>query len=95
MGTSLTEKVIEFNKRGKEIMIKVEKLDKRTLARYIEEHHLYTGEYNSKRYYKYDSDKEIAKLMKMTKIELIDMFTSAYWITEDGIEEKYASEIDW
>jgi hypothetical protein len=76
-------------------MIKVEKLNKRTLARYVEEHHLYTGEYGSKRYYKYDSDKEIAKLMKMPKKDLIDMFTSAYWITEDGIEERTASEMLW
>ena len=72
-------------------MINVEKLDKRTLAKYIESHYLYTGEYDSKRYYKYDSDKEIAKLMKMSKNELIDMFTSAYWISDDGIEERTAT----
>ena len=76
-------------------MINVEKLDKRTLAKYIESHYLYTGEYDSKRYYKYDSDKEIAKLMKMSKNELIDMFTSAYWISDDGIEERTTTTMLW
>lgn len=65
-----------------------EQLTKKELAHYIEDHHLYTGDYNSKNYYKYSRCREIDKLLKKTKAELLDDFTSVYEFCVDEEEER-------
>lgn len=65
-----------------------EQLTKNELANYIEEHYLYTGMYNSKRYYKYSSCDEVKRLLKLTKNELLDMFNMVYDFYIDDEEDR-------
>lgn len=54
-------------------------MTKLQLAEAIERHLLYQPYFcNSKNYYRYNSDREIRELMKMTKPELQDMYDSGY-----------------
>ena len=76
---------------------KIEQLTKRELAKLIESHHLYTGSYNSKNYYKYSSYDEIKNLMKQSKVELIDFALSGYDFVADengNLKIVELSEID-
>lgn len=69
------------------------KLTKKQLAYYIESHHLYTGSYNSKNYYKYNSNEEINKLLKLTKDELLEFFYNGYFVENGNIIEKNGYEM--
>lgn len=93
---------IERPAPAKRRITKPEQLTKAELAELIEDHHLYTGEYDSKRYYKYSSSAEIKRLMQMSKAQLLDMFNSTYEFIIDEDEERgfcarqlTRSEIAW